>query len=644
MARKQNSRQKPTHQRRETAALGAKWKARAAALWQSIQTVWHAIQIKGKEWVSRLQTRVTARLAKGEQQPSRRAQPVSVAADVSSRQGDVQEVAGGPEIGSDAYNGKRVRRSQIRRQEQQKKLRYVALGLGAVIVVAYLVLCGTVCREEMFPDTQVNGQDLSGMTLEQATEVLSDTFAKEWKDTTLTVTAAGEEYTVDMTKALELKADEVAERAFAHGHTGFFRRGVVWLFSHIRGYHKTVLPHIGDEAALKESVKATGLLKVDTAVADSYKTSKNKITFTRGVSGQKTNGEALYDSLYKAVEKGDYTTTIACPMTDSAPKALNIDQVYQAVYTKPVNATLDPDNDYAVVAAKKGVSFDKKEAKAAVEGLQEGESASISLTFTTADISTQKLKNNLFKDKLGSYSTNVAGTAARLNNVNLAAQHCNGTILLPGEVFSYNDVVGERTAARGFQAAAAYLNGQTVQELGGGICQVSSTLYCATVLANLEIVHRENHIFESTYVPLGLDATVSWGGPEYKFKNNTDYPIKVVATYYNGVNTCEIWGTKTDDITVKFTNEVLEKTPFSTVTVKDASQPQGYSAVTTTGENGYKVQTYRELYDGNGNLISKNKEAYSVYSKRDQVVTVGAKQNQKPKKKNSKKTAQQNNQ
>lgn len=533
-------------------------------------------------------------------------------------------------------DGKRVRRSQQRKEQQKKTQRYILIGLCAVVLIAYLVLCGTVCKEYIFPNTKVNGQDLSGMTLQEAEDVLTKGFQEQYADAALTVKAEGKSYTVDMSKALDLKADEAAERAFAHGHTGFFRRGLVWLFSHIKGYHKTVYPHIKDEKAMQTSVKDCGVLKVDTAVADSYKVTKNQITFTHGTSGQAVDKDALYESITEAVDSGDYETVISAPMKDSQPKALDIDKVYKKVYTKAKDATLDPKNNYAIVASTTGVSFDKKEAAAAIEGLEEGESKSISLKLTTADITTQNLEKNLFKDRLGGYSTNVAGTAARINNVRLASQHCNNTILLPGETFSYNEVVGQRTAARGFQEAGAYLNGKTVQELGGGICQVSSTLYCATVLSNLEIVHRENHMFESTYVPLGLDATVSWGGPDYVFKNNTKYPIKVVAGYANGVCTCEIWGTKTDNITVKFVNEVLSRNPYSTVTVKDDTKPVGYSAVTEEGENGSKVQTYRELYDGNGKRISRTKESFSVYTRRNQVVTVGTKKAEQKKKKTKK--------
>ena len=532
--------------------------------------------------------------------------------------------------------GKRVRRSQQRKEQQKKTQRYILIGLCAVVLIAYLVLCGTVCKEYIFPNTKVNGQDLSGMTLQEAEDVLTKGFQEQYADAALTVKAEGKSYTVDMSKSLDLKADEAAERAFAHGHTGFFRRGLVWLFSHIKGYHKTVYPHIKDEKAMQTSVKDCGVLKVDTAVADSYKVTKNQITFTHGTSGQAVDKDALYESITEAVDSGDYETVISAPMKDSQPKALDIDEVYKKVYTKAKDATLDPKNNYAIVASTTGVSFDKKEAAAAIEGLEEGESKSISLKLTTADITTQNLEKNLFKDRLGGYSTNVAGTAARINNVRLASQHCNNTILLPGETFSYNEVVGQRTAARGFQEAGAYLNGKTVQELGGGICQVSSTLYCATVLSNLEIVHRENHMFESTYVPLGLDATVSWGGPDYVFKNNTKYPIKVVAGYANGVCTCEIWGTKTDNITVKFVNEVLSRNPYSTVTVKDDTKPVGYSAVTEEGENGSRVQTYRELYDGSGKRISRTKESFSVYTRRNQVVTVGTKKAEQKKKKTKK--------
>jgi len=214
---------------------------------------------------------------------------------------------------AEAGGGKRVRRSQQRKEQQKKTQRYILIGLCAVVLIAYLVLCGTVCKEYIFPNTKVNGQDLSGMTLQEAEDVLTKGFQEQYADAALTVKAEGKSYTVDMSKALDLKADEAAERAFAHGHTGFFRRGLVWLFSHIKGYHKTVYPHIKDEKAMQTSVKDCGVLKVDTAVADSYKVTKNQITFTHGTSGQAVDKDALYESITEAVDSGDYETVISAP-------------------------------------------------------------------------------------------------------------------------------------------------------------------------------------------------------------------------------------------------------------------------------------------------------------------------------------------
>ena len=183
--------------------------------------------------------------------------------------------------------------------------------------------------------------------------------------------------------------------------------------------------------------------------------------------------------------------------------------------------------------------------------------------------------------------------------------------------------MGQRTKARGFSEAPAYQNGQTIQEVGGGICQTSSTLYAACLYANLEITERHNHSFASSYIGLGMDATVSWGGPDYQFTNNTPYPIKVVGSYANGKVTMSIVGTKTDDITVKITSETLETIPYSVKTQHDSSLDDGETKVITTPYTGYKVQTYRKLYDGEGNLISSEPEAYSYYKARDKVIAQG---------------------
>ena len=134
-----------------------------------------------------------------------------------------------------------------------------------------------------------------------------------------------------------------------------------------------------------------------------------------------------------------------------------------------------------------------------------------------------------FNDVLGEFKTEYnSGNTNRSTNIKLAASKINGCIINPGEVFSYNETVGERTIEEGYKDALVYVGGEVANGVGGGICQVSTTLYNACLFANLEIVERTNHSFTPHYVAAGRDATVSWGGPDFKFRNNRNYPVMIV--------------------------------------------------------------------------------------------------------------------
>lgn len=230
-----------------------------------------------------------------------------------------------------------------------------------------------------------------------------------------------------------------------------------------------------------------------------------------------------------------------------------------------------------------------------------GQTVSVPAQIQLPRVTAERLRGVLFRDVLGSATTEVGGTAARISNVRLASSAFSGTVLNCGDIFSYNGTVGQRTTARGYQAAPAYVKGETVDEIGGGVCQPSSTLYLACLKSNLEITERYAHRYAPTYIEWGMDATVSWGGPDYRFTNNTDYPIKLVATYAKGYLTVKILGTKVDDIQVKMTKEVLSDTPYETVYEEDATLAPGTESVKTTPYTGHKVKTYRNLYDGQRN-------------------------------------------
>jgi vancomycin resistance protein YoaR len=494
-----------------------------------------------------------------------------------------------------------------------------------LLAAAYLGCCAGVDQNTVLGHTVVNGVDLRGMTQSEAENALQAAYEQTYGQAALTVEAEGQSYTVSVAQSLGMDTAALAQQAMERGHGAFLTRGAALLTSLVGQQNRTVLPEVVDEAALKAAVAESGLLEIDTTVQTTYEQTADALVFQMGTTGVTVDEAALVTQLEEQIAAGDYTTSVQAPLSQGTVTPVDVDALYNDVYTQPENATLDPDNNYAIVAGVDGVSFDQETAKSVLESAGEGMTVEIPLVFTAPDITTDMMNKYLFRDQLGTYTTSVSGTAARRSNVRLAGEKCNGTILLPGETFSYNGTVGQRTAEAGFQAAGAYLNGESVQEIGGGICQTSSTLYNAVLLANLEITERRNHTYISSYVPLGQDATVSWGGPDFKFTNNTDYPIKVVVSYANNRITCSIYGTNLTGEYVKITNEKLATIDYNVTEKKSADLYEGETKVSVSGVTGAKAQTYRSVYASDGTLISKTAEAYSVYSKKDQVVLVGTK-------------------
>lgn len=172
-----------------------------------------------------------------------------------------------------------------------------------------------------------------------------------------------------------------------------------------------------------------------------------------------------------------------------------------------------------------------------------------------------------------------------------------------GEVFSFNDVVGERTAAKGYRTATVYVGTESKEETGGGICQVASTIYDAALYAEMEITSRSEHTFFVTYVPGGLDATVYWGSLDFCFRNSTEYPIRINASVSGGYVHISIDGTKTNDHVVKLSSTQLSSTPYGTVYEYSSSLPSGSQRETVSPYTGYSYEAYQYIYDGSGNLL-----------------------------------------
>lgn len=358
---------------------------------------------------------------------------------------------------------------------------------------------------------------------------------------------------------------------------------------------------------------------------DYYINDDNNLIITSGRDGTIVDNDEF--RLKLEVLLNDFTNsnpTMDIPTTIVKANSINIDEIYQNIYKKPADAYFTT-NPYVVYPSSTGLDFDisVEEAKSIISNYQE--EYNIPLKVLYPNVTTNQIGNEAFPDELSDFKTSYTTSGySRSTNIELAAQKLNDVVIMPGETFSFNQTVGQRTKSAGFKEATAYSNGQVVQEVGGGICQVSSTLYNAVLYANLEIVERTNHGFKPSYVKPGLDATVSWGGPDFKFKNNRNYPVRIKTDTSGKILKIYIYGLKTDsDYSVTLDAQYVSNVPFKTIYQNDSSLGSGESKVIQSGSNGCKTATYKNLYDSNGILVSSECISRDTYNPHNKIIAVG---------------------
>ena len=323
----------------------------------------------------------------------------------------------------------------------------------------------------------------------------------------------------------------------------------------------------------------------------------SEMVYIKGAGQIKLDAEDVYAKAVEGLKALESSVSYALPSQDVTAPDFNA--LHTELMREPHDAYYDKETG-EIVPDVKGFAFDVSEAESLWNAAGLLEEVRIPVKIDMPEMTAEQLVASLFRDKLGSQTTLYTYSSdARINNIKLCAAKLNGLVLNPGEEFSFNGTVGQRTTEAGFKAAAAYNDGQVVQEVGGGICQVSSTIYCAAMLAQMTTVERTCHMFVVTYLPYGLDATVSWPGPDYKFRNDRDYPVKIVA-YCNDADksiTIEIWGTDVDGSYVELTSGYGYR----------------YDSTYPDVDIGYSAVSYRNIYDKDGNLIDRVFEASSSY-------------------------------
>lgn len=413
----------------------------------------------------------------------------------------------------------------------------------------------------IFSGIYIKNVDVSNLNKQDAKNKI-DNYIKNNIPEEITLKHGDYETTIS-TSELDIKFDTKSAVAVAYnfGRSGnVFSDGFEVLGNMF--FNKNVEPTLSfNEESLTKILKDISTKLPDKLIESGYYIDGNNLILNKGTEGNIINVEAMSKVIKDNIQSLNLNGKIDIITQTAKPDLLDVNKIYNEVHKDPVDAsfTLEP---RSVTPSKNGIDFaitlDEAKSK-----LKESEKECvIPLKVVYPNVTTNMIGNEAFPDELSRFSTNYAASNTnRTTNLVLAAGKINGTVLMPGETFSYNQVVGERTIAAGYKEAPIYVSGRVEDGLGGGICQITTTLYNAVVYANLEIVERTNHQFVPSYVGAGRDATVVYGAIDFKFKNNRNYPIKIVCSVGGGVASFQILGLKTNnEYNIEITSRITSQT------------------------------------------------------------------------------------
>ena len=504
----------------------------------------------------------------------------------------------------------------------------IAGAVAALILIAFISVGAYAANlKTSMPGLELDGIEVGSLSREEIKERLKNKTPEDFGYKNLRISFTGDAgFDITPTDAGASNIDEkLADKIYGLGKEGGFFSGAVNFIKYSLFGSEL---NVGDIFEVEEgSVKAIiseNARKAMEDVNDGYRIEDDVLYITKGAKAITIDTENVFKRVEDAYKNMDFSP-IAYEADKSEEKDINIDDIYAAVCSDLVEATYNKSTGEITESAD-GIKFDLEAAKRAFDAASDGQVVEIKLEVTEPKMKSEVLKTRLFADELSSKSTTLSGSSSnRINNITLAAKAINGTILLPGEEFSFNGTVGQRTTAKGYKEAGAYAGGESVNQVGGGICQVSSTIYYCTLMANLKVTDRDEHMFPVSYLPYGLDATVNWPNLDYKFVNSNNYPIKIVSYVSGKTLYVELLGTneRTDGHYFKLTYKVTGTTPRPVEEKEDPTLAPGETKVERNGRDGLSVKSYRNEYDANGNLVNSEYIASSSYRTQSKIILVG---------------------
>ena len=527
------------------------------------------------------------------------------------------------------------RAAHKRQNKKHKKQRHgLRTGLIVTFVLVLLLAVGLYAWGSMlessktiYPNVRMAGVEIGGLTTGEARTKVETAVAQAYTASTLEVQLPDRTITFSPEQtSVAIDTEEALREALAYGRSdGPFQ--AIWNYLRCQTVQMDIPLETAlefDREAITQEIQEAAVMTREAPQNSSMALDEGAaiLEVTRGREGRELDTDGLYEAVCQAFETGNFTALTwdyeVLPYEDIDLAALHEtleSQIHDAVYN-PETHTIEE--------GVSGYRFDLQAAETRLERAEPGETFTVPLLKAEPEVDAATLSHQMFGTKLESRSSSYVQDARRTENLRLACEAINGTILNPGEVFSFNDVVGERTAEKGYQPATIYGgDGASVDDLGGGVCQVASTIYYTTLYMDLEQVQRAPHMYQVTYVPKGMDATVFFdSGLDYQFRNNREHPMKIQANIDGGKVNITFWGVKENANYVEMSYNVISTYTEEPQEKLDETKPVGYRQVIQGAYIGAKVEAYQKVYDGDGNLL-ESRTIHSTYNARPQITVVG---------------------
>lgn len=544
-------------------------------------------------------------------------------------------------------NPQRNRKKKRWYMTKKEKITLISLGaVTAALLIAAIIMVSTMFSApaddgKILKGVVAAGVNIGGMTPQEAADALHEATANTYTKLDMVVTVLDSKITLspkDTGAQLDIQA--VVQDAYNYGRTGsraeqnqaknnaLENSVIIPITRHLNlntDYIRSEINKLGTQFSstltqpkltLTGTKPQMGVAKPDTTKAH------QTLTIYVGTAEYGLDTNKLYNQVLEYYNINIFQVVGTCTVV--APDSIEEDLLayYEDLCVEPVDAQMDPVT-FDITPEIYGYGFDLNKVKEQIAKAPYGTTLTIPLTYLTPNLTEDLISGNLFKDVMGSYSSALGAEAAWNNNATLAAQKLNGMIIKSGDIFSFNEALGELTAENGYVEALTYRGTVAVPVIGGGVTHTASVLYNSVLEAELEILECRNHTYTANFIEVGRDVYVAEGTSDFRFRNTRPDPIRIKAEVVDGVIQVSIEGTDTRDYTVDIKVDKKIIKPGKLYNVMLSTNPGGYknNDVLVEGMNGYEVELFRATYSKqDGSLIDEDSILTFTYDARDSVV------------------------